>query len=63
MKKIATLLFVACGPSDEDKAFSAKLCNNELISSLRDNPALIKIFEEKGFTTYLLLWQTKRSNK
>ncbi len=36
-------------PSEADKAFSSKLCDNELVRSLRDNPALNKIFEEKGF--------------
>jgi len=36
-------------PSEADKAFSAKLCDNDLVRSLRDNPSLNKIFEEKGF--------------
>ena len=36
-------------PTEADKAFSAKLCNNPLIRSLRDNSGLNKIFEEKGF--------------
>jgi len=36
-------------PTDADKAFSAKLATNELVKSLRDNTALIKIFEDRGF--------------
>jgi N utilization substance protein B len=36
-------------PSAADKAFSAKLCENELVRSLRDNSSLNKIFEQKGF--------------
>jgi N utilization substance protein B len=36
-------------PTEADKAFSAKLCDNELIRSLRDNSGLNKIFESKGF--------------
>ena len=38
-------------PSEADKAFSAKLCDNSLIRSLRDNPGLTKKFEGKGFNT------------
>jgi len=37
-------------PTEEDKAFTAKFCENELIESLRDNAALNKIFEKKGFS-------------
>jgi len=40
-------------PTEADKIFSAKLCNNELIESLRNNSELIKIFEKKGFNAYL----------
>ena len=36
-------------PSDADKVFSAKLCNNSLVRSLRDNPGLNQLFEKKGF--------------
>ncbi|MDF1698174.1 MAG: transcription antitermination factor NusB [Saprospiraceae bacterium] len=36
-------------PSEADKAFSAKLSENELIRSLRDNPSLTKVFDQKGF--------------
>ncbi|MEM9549187.1 MAG: transcription antitermination factor NusB, partial [Bacteroidota bacterium] len=36
-------------PTAADKAFSAKLCDNDLIRSLRDNPGLNKVFEQKGF--------------
>lgn len=36
-------------PSETDKAFSPKLCDNELVRSLRDNAPLNKIFEQKGF--------------
>jgi len=36
-------------PSEADKVFTSKICNNELIRSLRDNPMLIKEFESKGF--------------
>jgi len=36
-------------PTEADKNFSAKLATNELVKSLRDNSALIKIFEGKGF--------------
>lgn len=38
-------------PTDEDKSFSAILCENDLISSVRDNAKLIKLFEKKGFAT------------
>jgi len=37
-------------PSQADKAFSPKLCDNALIRSLRDNPPLNSLFEKKGFT-------------
>jgi len=37
-------------PTEADKAFSAKLCDNLLVRSLRDNPELNKIFEKKSFT-------------
>ena len=37
-------------PSEEDKVFSDKLCNNDLVRSLRDNSGLNAIFEKKGFT-------------
>lgn len=40
-------------PSEADKAFSAKLCNNNLVRSLRDNPALNKVFEKKGFNALI----------
>lgn len=40
-------------PSEADKAFSAKLCENELIRSLRDNAALNKLFENKGFNAQI----------
>lgn len=36
-------------PSDFDKAFTAILCENELVMSLRDSKELQKIFEKKGF--------------
>lgn len=36
-------------PTDADKLFSAKLCENDLIRSLRDNPELNKAFEKKSF--------------
>lgn len=36
-------------PSEADKAFSAKLCENELVRSLRDNAGLNKLFEQKSF--------------
>lgn len=36
-------------PTEADKAFSAKLCENDLIRSLRDNPELNKAFEKKSF--------------
>ena len=36
-------------PTDEDKAFSAKLYENELIQSLVDNPALQKVFAQNQF--------------
>lgn len=36
-------------PSETDKAFSAKLCDNDLVRSLRDNPELNKTFEKKSF--------------
>jgi N utilization substance protein B len=40
-------------PSEADKLFSAKLCDNELIRSLRDNSSLNKIFEQKGFNAMI----------
>ena len=36
-------------PTEADKIFSAKLCDNDLIRSLRDNPDLNKSFEKKSF--------------
>jgi N utilization substance protein B len=36
-------------PTEADKLFSAKLCDNALIRSLRDNPDLNKRFEKKSF--------------
>jgi len=36
-------------PSAADKVFTAKLCENDLIKSLRDNPSLSRVFEQKGF--------------
>lgn len=40
-------------PSEADKAFSAKLCENDLVRSLRDNSSLNKIFEQKGFNSMI----------
>ncbi len=36
-------------PTEADKVFSAKLCENDLVRSLRDNPELNKTFEKKSF--------------
>lgn len=40
-------------PSAADIAFSPKLCDNDLIRSLRDNPSLNKLFEQKGFNAMM----------
>jgi N utilization substance protein B len=40
-------------PTEADKAFSAKLCENDLIRSLRDNPELNKAFEKKSFNAII----------
>jgi len=40
-------------PTEADKLFSAKLCENDLIRSLRDNPELNKTFEKKSFNAIL----------
>lgn len=47
-------------PSEEDKIFSAKLCNNDLIRSLRDNPELNKLFDKKSFNAISDLDLTKK---
>lgn len=38
-------------PSEEDKAFTAALCENPLIDSVRNNTKLIKLYEQKGFSS------------
>ena len=40
-------------PTEADKAFSAKLCENDLVRSLRDNPELNKAFEKKSFNAII----------
>jgi N utilization substance protein B len=40
-------------PTEADKLFSAKLCENDLIRSLRDNPDLNKAFEKKSFNAII----------